>query len=93
MEEIYKQALNLQNKFRSFIDQPNHPVTQKLKTEIQKLTDEIEVHKNPRSLEDRVKEIMHCLEEAEHEAIMDNPHIDDLHDICREIQQELRHLM
>lgn len=93
MDDIYKQAISMQNKFRQYVDLPNHEVANQLKTEIQRLTDEIESNKNPRTIEDRVKNIMRLLERGENDKVMDHQHSDDLQDMCRDLQQDLRKIM
>lgn len=93
MQDVYKQAIALQHKLRDYVDDPSHAVIGQLKAEVQRLTDEIESRKNPRSLEDRVKQIIRLLESAEGSPAMSNHHIDDLRDRCEDIRQDLRKLM
>lgn len=93
MDEIYKQAIALQFKFRDYRDDKNHPLSRQLETEIQRLTDEIENQKNPRSLEDRVKQIIRLLESADGTPAMSNNHVDDLKDRSEAIRDDLRKLM
>lgn len=93
MDNIYKQAVGMLNKLSTYIDEPNHQTAKQLKSEIQRLTDEIESQKNPRSLEDRVKSILNLADKAQAAGVMDHHHADDLEDTCRELQQQLRKLM
>lgn len=92
MENIYKQAVAMQFKFRDYLDDGRHPVAKQLQTEIQRLVDEIEMKKNPRSLEDRLKSIIRQLAAADGTPVMSNHHVDDLRDRCEDLQQSLRKL-
>ena len=92
MQDIYKQAIDLQFKFRDYRDEKSHPVSLQLERQIQRLTDDIESQKNPRSLEDLVKQIIRILSEADGSGVMDNRHIDDLKDRCENIRDDLRKL-
>lgn len=92
MQDIYKQAVNLQFKFRDYVDDKSDPIAQQLESQIQRLTDYIEMQKNPRTLEDTVKQIIRVLENTEGTSVMDNRHIDDLKDRCEQIRNDLRKL-
>lgn len=93
MQEVYKQAINMQHKLRDYIDDPSHSVVAQLKNEVQRLTDEIEMQKNPRSIEDRIKMIISLIESAEDTEAISRNHLDDLRDRCEDIRQDLRKLM
>jgi hypothetical protein len=93
MDNIYRQAVSMLNKLGTYIDEPNNQAAKQLKSEVQRLTDEIEVKKNPRSLEDRVKNILNLTDKAQAAGIIDHHHADDLEDTCRDLQQQLRKLM
>ena len=91
MDEIYKRAVDLQHKLRDYLDQGDEPTAVQLKKEVQRLTDEIEMQKNPRSIEDRVKLIIRQLE-ALADPVMSAGHVDDLRDRCLDMQQDIRKL-
>lgn len=92
MDRIYRQAIELQNRFRSYVDQPNHPAMAGLRDEIQKLTDEIEMKKNKLSLEERVKSLIRRLEAIPGDQLMDHRDIDDLIDRCNDLRNDIRKL-
>jgi hypothetical protein len=72
MEPLRQQVINIQRQFNDALDEPNASAAQVLKREIQGLEDDLQVSKNPRTIEDRVKRIIRVIEgEAEHERIMD----------------------
>jgi len=93
MQDIYKQAVALQFKFRDFRDDRSHPLNRQLETEFQRLVDEIEMQKNPRSLEDRVKQLIRVLEGVDGSPAISNHHVDELKDRCENIRDDLRKLM
>lgn len=93
LQDVYKQAVNMQFKFRDYLDDGGHYLANTLKSDIQRLVDEIEMKKNPRTLEDRVKGIMRRLEEAEGSSMMSLHHIDELLDRCEDMRQALRKFM
>lgn len=92
MDQIYRQAIDLQNKFRNYVDQPQHPRIIELGREIQRLTDEIEMKKNKLSLEDRVKGIIRILEGVPDNQAMSSGDIDDLIDRCNDLRNDIRKL-
>jgi hypothetical protein len=92
MQDIYKQAINLQFKYRDYVDDKSHPMAQQLNRQIQRLTDDIESQKNTRSLEDLVKQIIRLLEQTDGSGVMDDRHVDDLKDRCEDIRNDLRKL-
>jgi hypothetical protein len=89
MEGIYRQALDLQHKLRDYLDADDDPAARQLTSEVQRLTDEIEMQKNPRTVEDRAKTIIRQLESLD-EAVMSHEHVDDLRDRCLDMIQDLR---
>jgi hypothetical protein len=89
MDEIYRQALELQHKLRDYLDQDAHPQARQLTADVQRLTDEIEMQKDPRTIEGRVKNIIRQLE-AQEGSVMSHGHADDLRDRCFDMCQALR---
>ncbi len=92
MDQIYKQAIQLQFKFRDYVDQPNNPAMVNLRDQIQALTDDIEMKKNKLSLEDRVKTIIRILDSADGSGGMDDNHVDDLKDRSNDLRNDIRNL-
>lgn len=93
MENIYKQAVNLQFKSRDYCDDQNHPKYRQLKNDIQRLVDEIEMKKNPRTLEDRVQQLIRQLNNMDGSTAMSDHHVYDLKDRCEDLRDDLRKLM
>ena len=92
MDDVYKQALAMQNKLHNYLDQPNDSTAQALKKEVQRLTDEIEMKKNKISLEDRVKSIIRILESFKGDQVIDYNDVDDLKDRSEDIRRAIRNL-
>ncbi len=92
MDNIYRQALDIQNRLNTYLDKPNDPKAQSLKREVQVLTDEIEVKKHKLSLEHRVKGIISILDSIKDYEVIDYVDIDDLKDRCEDIVNALRRL-
>lgn len=91
MDRLYKDVVELQNKFRGYIDQPNSPDGVSLRTEIQRLEDDVQGKKNKSSLESRVRGIIRILENTNSTA-MDDRHVDDLRDRCMDLIQDIKKL-
>jgi len=92
---IYRDVQNLRFKVHDLLDDRAHPVAQALKNEVQRLEDEMEMSKKPRSLEDRIKAIQQHLAHAKTSAeinIMNVEHLDFLHDRFEDMRRGLRRL-
>ena len=89
---IYEQAKSLQYKFHDVVNDAHHPAANILRNEIHKLVEDIEVKKNPRTIEDRLKIIQRQLKEVEHQShpVMHYEHADYLHTSYEHMRQNLR---
>ena len=92
MQDIYKQIVAVQHKCRDYLDQPQAAAAQQLTKEIQRLEDEAQSNRNPRSLEDRIKGIIRLLDGLDDETVMDPHHVDDLRDRLEDIRNDVRKL-
>jgi len=92
MDQIYKEALRFENKLKSYVDDWSHAIAQSLRRDMQRLLDEIEMKKNPRSLEDRVRSIRRQLDSLTDDIVMDHRHCDDLKGHTDDLIQALRRL-
>lgn len=92
MDHLYKEIIAFQRKSNDYLDDPTHSLAQQLKQEVQRLEDEAQVGKNPRTLEERVKSVIRILEEVGNDKIMSHNHADELADMCEEFIQDLRKL-
>lgn len=90
MDHLYKEILRFQHNVNDRLDDPSHNLAKSLKQEVQRLEDEAQVRKNPRSLEDRVKRIIRLLEEVGHAKVMSHHDVDDLIERCEDFRKDLR---
>lgn len=91
---LYQQAVNLQYKFHDFTVGISHPEVNTLRNEINQLVEDIEVKKNPHTIEDRIKTIQRQLIQSEHTGspIMHYEHKDFLHDNYEQMRNNVRGL-
>ncbi len=92
MDQIHKEIIDFQHKLRDYIDDRSSSVAQALEQEVQRLEDDAQVNKNPRSVEERVKNIMRMLEQAAEAEVMTSAHADELGDCCEDFRKELQKL-
>jgi hypothetical protein len=64
-QPLYQQARDLQFRVHDVMSDPNHPLAQGLRTEVQKLTDDLNEQKNPHDIENRIQIIQHSLMQAQ----------------------------
>jgi hypothetical protein len=91
MDRLYKDVVQLQNKFRNYIDQPHSAAGNSLEKEIQRLENDVQSKKNKSSLEARVRGIIRILENTD-SSVMDDRHLDDLRDRCMDLIQDIKKL-
>lgn len=92
MSDLYKQVISLRHRLNNVIDDPSHSSAQSLKKLVQRLEDEMQVNKNPKSLESTVKDVINSLKQAEHAGVISHSDINYLHKTFEEMQQELRRM-
>lgn len=90
-KELYKDVQRLRYKLQDFLDDPAHNIAQSIKRDIQRLEDEMEMSKSPRSLEDRAKGIQNQLQSLT-DQVMDKRHADEIHDGLDELRRGLKSL-
>lgn len=92
MSDLYKQVISLRHRLNDVIDDPSHSSSQSLKKIVQRLEDEIQVNKNPKSLESTVKDVISSLKQAEHSGVISQSDVNYLHKTFEDMQQELRRM-
>ncbi len=87
-----EQAVRMQHKFRDMLDDKSQPVARTLENEIQRIVDEFEMNKNPRSIEERIKQLQRMLKDVDRGTppVMDNRDADFLHDNFEHLRMSLR---
>lgn len=92
---IYQEVQKLRFKVQDLLDDHAHALAQSLKREVQRLEDEMEMSKKPRSLEDRIKVIQRQLVTAGsggENRIMDIEHANLLHDAFEDLRRTLKRM-
>lgn len=92
MDHLYKQILAFQHRSNDYIDDPTHHVATSLKQAVQRLEDDVQVKKNPHSVEGQIKRVLQLLEKASEDSVMSHHHADELIKQCEEFIQDLRKL-
>lgn len=93
MDDLRNDIITMQRKFHDYLDKPNHPQAVAIRNELQHLEDDAQTHKNPRTLDDRIKRLQYTLHNVRDEGIMDHGHLDDIHDRLEELRKDLRKIM
>lgn len=93
-KHLYQEVRNLKHKLQDLIDDHSHELARALKNEVQRLEDEMESSKKPRSLEDRIKSIQQHLDRAKNDqqGVMDVRHVNMLDDKFDDLRMGLRRL-
>lgn len=92
MSQLHDEALAFQRRVNDYTDDHSHNVAQSLRREIQAFEDEIQVNKNPRSIENRVKVIIELLEAAKSQGVISSGDAVQLIRIAEEFREKLRKL-
>lgn len=96
MDQLYhplrEQVIHLQERFHDTVNDHTNPYVNILNREMQTLRHDIEVQKNPRSLEDRVKIIQHQLLEMKVQGTtaLNYDHVDYLHHGYEQVRNNIR---
>ena len=92
MDTIYKDIRRFQNKCNDCIDDRSASSARALQKEVQRLEDEAQVGKNPKSLENRVKSVMSKLDQVGKAGAMSHGDVSALENQCESFIQKLRRL-
>ena len=92
MDQLYKEIVNFQRRCNDYIDNPSDSAAQSLRQEVQRLEDDAQVKKNPRSIEDRVKQVIRQLESIKETQAMSPAHANELIDHCEHFRHQLQKL-
>lgn len=91
-KRLHEEARRLLFRYQDVIDQPNHPTAQAFRRELQRLEDDIQSSKNPRSIESLIVAMQRQVKQIEDapEPIMNPGHADDFHDRLEDMRQDIR---
>lgn len=93
MEPLRQQVIVTQRKINDLMDKPSDPAAMSLKREVQGLEDDLQSQKNPITIEDRVKHIIHLLEgPAKANRIMNYEHLDMFKHWFEHLRETLRRM-
>lgn len=90
-QPIYNQARDLQYKLHDFVGRTN-PTAHLLQQEVQHLVTDIQLSKNPRDVENRIKTIQNHMTQVEHQGqnLMTYEHGNLLHHNFENMRQQVR---
>jgi|SRR6185369_17059579 len=93
-QPLYQQAQALQHQVYDALDNHNHPQAVVLRNEMQRLVDDVQVQKNPRDIENRLRTIQHVMHEArsnQNNGFMNFEHADHFHQTFEQMGRSMRH--
>lgn len=93
-QPFYEQARTLQNQFHDAVGANEHPSVSALRQEMRHLEDDLEIRKNPRDIENRIKTIQHQMLEVRNqgEHIMSYEHTDHFNRSYEDMRRDVRRL-
>jgi hypothetical protein len=93
-QPLYQQARTLQYQFHDAVGTTDHPTVAVLRQEMQHLVDDLEVKKNPRDIENRIKVIQHQITEVQNQGtpIMSYEHTDHFNRSYEDMRRDVRRL-
>lgn len=91
-EQGQRKAKELENRISDCLDDRAHPLSRRVIEESRRIEDDFQTHRNPRSIEDRIKQFLHVFEELRRfeTPIMDSQDARWLHDQYEHLQMSLR---
>ena len=89
-----QQAVDLQHRLHDSLDDHNHPLAHVLQREVTELVNDFESNRNPRSVEERIKQIQHGLIQmrAQGDTVMDYNQNQSLHHSYEQMRENVRRL-
>lgn len=89
-EQLRKQAQSLIFRFKDLCDDRSHELARSIDRSLQKIEDELQTYKNPRSIEATVHNLERTFSAWEHEQVMDFRHASYFEDQMRGLKVSLR---
>jgi hypothetical protein len=93
-QPFYNRARQLQNQLHDALGTTEHPTAFAMRQEMQHLVDDLEVRKNPRDIENRIKTLQRQMLEARNQGahLMTYEHTDHFHDSYEQMRQDVRRM-
>lgn len=90
-QPLYQQVVAMQYKCHDCMDQPNDPVAQSLRQQAQDIANDAKTKRNPRDIENRIRNMQHDLREARSlpNPVMSSQDIDQLWHTYEQIRVSL----
>lgn len=91
-KELHQEARRLLFRYQDLVDKPSHPSAQAFRRDLQRLEDDIQSSKNPRSIESLIVALQRQAKQIEDadDPIMQPGHADGFHDRLQDLRQEIR---
>ena len=93
-KQFYQKARDLEHHYQDVIDQPNASSAKALRNDMLELIEDYEKDKSPRTIEDRIKRILHDVEaiRSQGDEVMDYTDLDQFRKRYEEMQWAIRKL-
>jgi len=93
-QPLYQRARDLQFQLHDALGNNEHPTAFAMRQEMQHLVDDLEVKKNPRDIENRIKTLQHQVLQARNDSVpfMTYEHADHFHDNYEQMRQDVRRM-
>lgn len=92
MDQVYRQALDIDNRLKSYLDMPNDPAALKIRESVRHLIDMIQQKKDILAIEYQTQDLKSKVLALREDTVMDYGDSDDIKDRCDELIQALRKL-
>lgn len=92
MQEVYKEAKEIEERSRAYADTPDSNEVRALVKEAYDMCEAIEMKKSPDHIEDRLERVLDALIRARDSGHISSGDARDLEKRCRELQKDLRKL-
>ncbi len=92
MDQLHREIIDLQRKWHDRLDDASHSVAREISSAIQRLEDDIQIKKNPRTLEDQVKAILQKLENLKGTMAMSLSHVGEFQQSFERMRTSLQRL-
>ena len=78
MDGLHRDILDLQRKWRDYLDMPNEPSAKQMTNAIQRLEDDIQVKKSAGTVEGQINQLINQIDRLEETHVMSNSHLGEL---------------
>jgi hypothetical protein len=92
MSSPYDDYIHQAHDLQDIVDNHSHPQAMALQHELHQVTEDFKMEKDPRHMDDRLKNIDHALEQAKHQSqpVMSYQDLEDLQHRYRRLRESFR---